>query len=78
MDESSKQQVKEARTPIPMKEGQPERYDNEYERNGVSHFFMFFAPLDTLATVKVTDRRTIPIGWTATVHDKSELTGFLL
>ena len=58
MDESSKQQVKEVRTPIPMKEGQPERYDNEYERNGVSNLFMFFAPLEGWRHVEVTDRRT--------------------
>lgn len=58
MDESSKQQVKEVRVPIPMKEGQPERYDNEYERNGVSNLFMFFAPLEGWRHVEVTDRRT--------------------
>lgn len=58
MDESSKQQVKEVRTPLPMKEGQPARYDNEYERNGVSNLFMFFAPLEGWRHVEVTDRRT--------------------
>lgn len=58
MDESSKQQVKEVRTPLPVKEGQPTRYDNEYERNGVSNLFMFFAPLEGWRQVKVTDRRT--------------------
>lgn len=58
MDESNKQQVKEVRVPLPMKEGQPERYDNEYERNGVSNLFMFFAPLEGWRHVEVTDRRT--------------------
>ena len=58
MDESSKQQVKEVRAPISMKEGKPERYDNEYERNGVSSLFMFFAPLEGWRHVEVTDRRT--------------------
>ncbi len=77
MDESSKQQVKEVRTPIPMKEGQPERYDNEYERNGVSHFFMFFAPLERLATCKG-NRPKDSYRLYSSVHDKSELTGFLL
>ena len=33
-DESSKQQVKEVRTPLPAAPGQPVRYDTEYERNG--------------------------------------------
>jgi hypothetical protein len=57
-DELSKQQVKEVRTPIPPAPGQPERYDYEYERNGTSNLFMFFAPLLGWRHVKVTDRRT--------------------
>ena len=44
-DESSKQQVKEVRTPLPTAPGEPMRYDTEYERNGVSNLFMFFCPL---------------------------------
>lgn len=58
MDETSKQQVKEVRNPIPMQTGKPERFDTEYERNGVSSVFMFFAPLDGWRHVEVTDRRT--------------------
>lgn len=58
MDETSKQQVKEVRNPIPMQAGKPERFDTEYERNGVSSVFMFFAPLDGWRHVEVTDRRT--------------------
>ena len=42
MDESNKQQVKEVRQPIEAKNGKAERYDTEYERNGVSNLFMFF------------------------------------
>ncbi len=57
-DESSKQQVKEVRTPLPATPGQPARYDTEYERNGVSNLFMFFAPLLNWRHVKVTDHRT--------------------
>lgn len=44
MDESSKQQIIEIRQPLPAEPGQPGRYDDEYERNGVSNLFMFFAP----------------------------------
>ena len=58
MDESSKQQVREVRSPIPMEPGQCERFDNEYERNGVSAMFMFFAPLEGWRHVEVTDQRT--------------------
>jgi hypothetical protein len=57
-DESSKQQVKEVRTPLPGAPGQPTRYDTEYERNGVSNLFMFFCPLLNWRHVKVTDHRT--------------------
>ena len=57
-DESSKQQVKEVRTPLPVAPGEPARYDTEYERNGVSNLFMFFSPLLNWRHVKVTDRRT--------------------
>ena len=57
-DESSKQQVKEVRTPLPTAPGQPARYDTEYERNGVSNLLMFFCPLLNWRHVKVTDHRT--------------------
>ena len=57
-DESSKQQVKEVRPPLPGGPGEPPRYDSEYERNGVSNLFMFFCPLMNWRHVKVTDQRT--------------------
>lgn len=44
MDESSVQCVKEVRPVIPAKPGQLERYDVEYERNGVAHLIQFYAP----------------------------------
>jgi hypothetical protein len=56
VDETSKQLIAETRTPIPAKPGQPERYDNEYERNGTANLFMMFAPLEGERHVKVTDR----------------------
>jgi hypothetical protein len=58
IDETSKQQVKETRAPLPGQVGKPRRDDYEYERNGVSHLFMLFAPLEGWRHVKVTDRRT--------------------
>lgn len=58
MDESSKQQIQEVRQPIPAAPGQPERYDTEYERNGVSNLFLFFEPLRGWRHLEVTDRRT--------------------
>lgn len=58
MDESSKQQIKEVRPPLPASPGSVEKYDTEYERNGVSNVFMFFEPLAGLRHVAVTDQRT--------------------
>ncbi len=58
MDESSKQHLKETRQPIPAKPGSVEKYDTEYERNGVSNLFMFFEPLEGRRHVAVTDQRT--------------------
>lgn len=58
MDETSKQHVKETRLPLPCRAGDVEKYDYEYERNGVSNLFMVCAPLLGWRHVKVTDRHT--------------------
>ena len=67
-DEGTKQQVKEKRLPLPPEPGQVARYDYEYERNGTSNLFMFFAPLEEWRHVKVTDRRTM-IDWAYCMRD---------
>jgi hypothetical protein len=58
-DEGSKQQLKETRVPLPTRTGDVAKYDCEYERNGTSNMFVFFAPLEAWRHVKVTDRRTM-------------------
>lgn len=58
-DEGSKQQTKETRIPLPAKPGIPAKYDYEYERNGVSTLFIFFAPLEAWRHIKISDRRTM-------------------
>jgi transposase len=45
LDETSKQLIGEIATPLPAEPGKPQRYDYEYERNGVQNLFMFFCPL---------------------------------
>ena len=57
-DESCKQLVKETRETIPAKPEQLERYDYQYERNGVANLFMFFEPLTGWRHVEVTNQRT--------------------
>ena len=68
LDEANKQLVKETRVPLPMKPGEAERYDYEYERNGTSNLFMMFAPLEAWRQVKVTDRRT-KLDWAHCIKD---------
>ena len=58
LDESNKQHIIEVSNPIPMEPGKAERYDTEYERNGVSNLFMMFEPLTGWRHVEVTDHRT--------------------
>jgi transposase len=57
-DESSKQLISETREPLPPQPGQPERFDYEYQREGVCNLFMFFEPLTGDRHVEVTDQRT--------------------
>ena len=57
-DETSKQQTKEIRLPLPSQPGQVAKYDYEYERNGTSNLFIFFAPLQAWRYLKVTNQRT--------------------
>ena len=58
LDETSKQLLADMRASIPMKPGQPERRDYEYQRNGTANLFMMFAPLEGFRHIEITDRRT--------------------
>lgn len=57
-DEKMVQLIAETRCPLPMKPGQPARYDYEYRRNGTANLFVFFMPLVGWRHVRVTARRT--------------------
>jgi hypothetical protein len=57
-DESSKQLVAPKIEPLPAYPGKEQRYDYQYERNGVCNLFMFFDPLATGRHVEVTSQRT--------------------
>jgi len=58
MDETPRQLIRETRTPIPARAGQPERHDYEYERCGVCNVFMASEPLAGRRMTKVTERKT--------------------
>ncbi len=68
LDEANKQLVKETRLPLPLKPGEAERYDYEYERKGTSNLFMLFAPLEAWRHIEVTDRRT-KLDWAHCIKD---------
>jgi len=72
LDETSKQLVSETRVLIPMKEGQPARFDYEYERNGTANLFMMFAPLEGWRHIKVTDRHTA-VDYARVLKDLSDI-----
>jgi hypothetical protein len=72
MDEVPKQLLSDVREPIPGKPGQPERFDYEYQRNGVANLFMFFEPFNGQRHVKVTDTRN-RIDWAEAMRELSDV-----
>lgn len=67
-DESPYQLISETRVPLPLEQGQPQRYDYEYKREGTCNLFMFFQPLAGWRHVKITERRTA-IDWAHCMQD---------
>jgi hypothetical protein len=68
MDEASKQLIGEIRRPLPMRPGQPQRIDSEYERLGTCNLFLFCEPLRGWRLVRVTERRTM-VDWAYALRD---------
>ncbi len=80
MDETSKQLLRDARAPLPMrpsrpgppglpeKPGQPKRTDYEYAREGVVNLFLFCEPLAGRRWVTVTEHRTM-VDWAHQIKD---------
>jgi hypothetical protein len=58
VDDTSTPWVAETRAPLPATPGQPERVDDEQERQGTAHLLMVFEPLAGQRRVQVTARRT--------------------
>ena len=57
-DETNKQLLIETRLPLPAQPGQPQRFDDEYERHGTRNLFLFVEPQAGRRHVHVTERRT--------------------
>lgn len=68
LDETSKQLLADVREPLPMRPGQVEREDYEYQREGVSNLFLWCEPLGNRRHVEVTERRT-KVDWAHVVKD---------
>ncbi len=58
LDEASKQLLKDKRERLPMRPGEPEKYDSEYEREGVCNIFVASEPLLGQRFLQVRERRT--------------------
>jgi DDE superfamily endonuclease len=67
MDEQPVQLIKEIRKPLPAKAGQPERFDDEYERHGTATIFMFTEPLRGVRMVSVREHKTA-VDWAMEVQ----------
>ncbi len=72
MDETSKQLIRETRTPITAEPGRVMCYDYEYDRHGVANVFMFCEPLGGWRHASVTDRRT-KVDWAEQIKDLVEV-----
>ena len=57
-DERPYQLLEDKYDPLPLKPGQPQRVDYEYERHGRCNLFLVFQPLTGWRQVTVTERRT--------------------
>lgn len=68
LDETSTQLLVETRPVLPMQPGHPERFDYEYEREGVANLFMCYEPLRGFRHVFVRERRT-KVDWAACIRE---------
>lgn len=68
MDELTKQLTKEIRVPIPATQNNIEKYDTEYERNGVANVFLYVEPLKGKYFTNIKERKTKK-DWAHTVKE---------
>ncbi len=68
LDETSRQLLAEARSPLPAVPGRPARHDPEYVRGGVANLFLATEPLRGWRAVLVSEQRT-RLDWARCVKD---------
>jgi hypothetical protein len=72
LDELSKQLLKDKREPLPVRPGEVEKQDDEYEREGVCNVFVACEPLAGKRVAKTTRRRT-KVDWAEFVRELIEV-----
>jgi hypothetical protein len=72
LDEGSKQLLAETREPLPMKPGEPVRFNAEYEREGTCRLFLACEPLTGKRFVQVREQRT-KVDWADFVRELIEV-----
>ncbi len=72
MDESPKQLIGETRQPLPMKPGEPARFDYEYRHCGMCSIFIVSEPLAGVRMVRVREKRT-KIEWAHFLREISQI-----
>ena len=73
MDETTKQCTREVRAPIKASPGKTERYDGEYERNGMAHLMLFYNPLENWRDIRIADNH-VSGEWAEAVRQLVETT----
>jgi hypothetical protein len=68
MDETSKQLLRDATAPLPIRPGQVARVDYEYEREGVVNLFLCCEPLAGRRWVRITEHRT-KLDWAQQIRE---------
>ena len=72
LDEASKQLISETREPMPLRPGQPARYDAVYKREGVRQLFMIFEPLRGWRHVAIRERKAA-VDWAEVIAEVLEV-----
>ena len=72
MDEKPYQLLDDAKAPLPMEPGKPQRQDCDYIRNGTCSIFVFTEPLAGWRHATVSERRT-KVDWANQIRDLLEI-----
>jgi hypothetical protein len=71
LDDQPVQLLQETRQPLPAAPGQPEKVDDEYERNGTANIFLVTEPLRGTRHGQVTEHSTA-VDWATELRDLRE------